>query len=720
MGVARETKRRRLSPSDDDNSSTAPKSKSKSNGAPSNIQNAFYSRAAEWDLEQDYERRPRKGKNKKEKEKTRLPIKTAEGLVHVDEPEEAAASDADSFLDSDSDGENGKDGADGAEIEEEEEESAPKVPLKVQIVQAKEEMARVATLINEDPEEHIGLFKKLADFVDKNKSHVAIKKLALATQAAIFRDVIPGYRIRPLGEEVNKNEKLSKEVRKLRGYEQSLLSSYKHYVQQLTNLSKGSNRGSEDNATNSLRTLAINCVCNMLLSVPHFNFRTELLKILVNRLSKRRIDANFIKSRETMEDIFAKDDDGIVSLEAVGILSKMMRAKDFHVHESVLNTFLHLRLLSEFSAKGSRDRVDRNDDDEEGGLLQGKKKNKKEFRTKKERKMLKDRKAVEKDMREADALVSHEAREKNQAETLKLVFGTYFRILKLRTETKLMGAVLEGLAKYAHLINQDFFGDVLEALKELVEQLAAEDGNSGRDENANDESNDQEDEDDEEEEGLITLRQSTRQVLLCTITAFALLEGQDVSKSASILHLDLGFFVTHLYRALYPLALNTDIEYNPEKSLRLPDPGTSNNANETTNDRNNKRRTKINFQTPMVLLLRCLQSTLLARTHGIAPPIRLAGFTKRLMTTSLQVPEKSAIATLALLTKVAKQHARKVAPLWNTEERKGDGVFNPFAADVEKSNVFAGTVWEGELLRIHYCPEVREAALGIEKLIASG
>ncbi|EEA28636.1 hypothetical protein TMatcc_003012 [Talaromyces marneffei ATCC 18224] len=717
MGVARETKRRRLSPSDDDNSSTVPKSsKTKTNGSSSNIQNAFYSRAAEWDLEQDYERRPRKGKNKKEKEKTRLPIKTAEGLVHVDEPEEAAASDSDSFLDSDSEGENGKDETPGADAEEKEDESAPKVPLKVQIVQAKEEMARIATLINEDPEEHIGLFKKLADFVDKSKSHVAIKKLALATQAAVFRDVIPGYRIRPIGEEVNKNEKLSKEVRKLRGYEQSLLSSYKHYVQQLTNLSKGGSKGNEE--ANSIRTVAINCACNMLLSVPHFNFRTELLKILVNRLSRRRIDAHFIKSRETMEDIFAKDDDGVVSLEAVGLLSKMMRAKDFNVHESVLNTFLHLRLLAEFSSKGSRDRVDRNDDDQEG-TLQGRKKNKKEFRTKKERKLLRDRKAVEKDMREADALVSHEAREKNQAETLKLVFGTYFRILKLRTETKLMGAVLEGLAKYAHLINQDFFGDILEALKELVEQLAIQDGTAGRDENADDENNDNDDEDDDEEEGLITLRQSTRQVLLCTITAFALLEGQDVSKSASSLHLDLGFFITHLYRALYPLALNSDIEYNPEKSLRLPDPGTSND-NELYNDQNNKRRTKINFQTPMVLLLRCLQSTLLARTHGIAPPVRLAGFTKRLMTTSLQLPEKSSIAMLALLTKVAKQHARKIAPLWNTEERKGDGMFNPFAADVEKSNVFAGTVWEGELLRIHYCPEVREAALGIEKLIASG
>ncbi|CRG84164.1 hypothetical protein PISL3812_01487 [Talaromyces islandicus] len=687
MAPSRAAKRRRLTPSDDE---ASPAAKSTS------IKQNFYSNAAEWDLEQDYERRPRKGK-KKDQEKTRLPIKTSEGLVQVSESEndDAAAGDADSFLDSDSENDN----AEEEEKEEEKEEPVvPKVPLKVQVVQAKEEMAHIAMLINEDPEEHVKLFKKLAEYVDKSSTHSVIKKLALATQAAIFKDVIPGYRIRPIADEVGKNEKISKEVRQLRSFEQSLLSSYVHYVQQLTALSRGSRQQNKDEA--GLRTVAVSCACNMLVAVPHFNQRLELLKILVNRLSKRRIDADFVKCRETMEEIFNRDDDGIVSLEAVGLLSKMMKAKDFRVHETALNTFLHLRLLAEFSSKGSRDRVDR----EEPETFNGKKaKNKKEFRTKKERKLEKDRKAVAKDMREADALVSHEAREKNQAETLKLVFGTYFRILKLR-HPKLMGAVLEGLAKYAHLINQDFFGDLLEALKDLIARLEIEDNLD----NAND--GNEGDDDDEE----LTARQSTREVLLCTITAFALLEGQDASKAASSLHLDLSFFITHLYRALYPLSINSDIEYNPEKALRLPDPGTRQQENNEL-----QRKNKVNFQTPMVLLLRCLQSTLLARGHGAVPPMRLAGFTKRLMTTALQLPEKSSIAMLALLGKVAKQHGRKVAPLWNTEERKGDGVFNPVAVDVEQSNVFAGTVWEGELLRLHYCPEVRDAALDIDKLIAT-
>ncbi|CRK45528.1 hypothetical protein BN1723_016567 [Verticillium longisporum] len=59
---------------------------------------------------------------------------------------------------------------------------------------------------------------------------------------------------------------------------------------------------------------------------------------------------------------------------------------------------------------------------------------------------MKEQKAIEKDMEQADALVSHEERDKMQSETLKLVFATYFRILKIRVP-HLMGATLEGLAK---------------------------------------------------------------------------------------------------------------------------------------------------------------------------------------------------------------------------------------------------------------------------------
>ena len=389
------------------------------------------------------------------------------------------------------------------------------------------------------------------------------------------------------------------------------------------------------------------------------------------------------------------DDDGTSSLDAVNLITRMMKARNYHIHESVLNTFLHLRLLSEFSSKASRERVDKvsSDDNPKGKRL----KPQKEFRTKKQRKLLKERKAVEKEFQEADATVGHEQRDRMQSETLKLVFITYFRILKARIPD-LMGAVLEGLAKYAHLINQDFFGDLLETLKELIgdaEMIA-----SDEDQTSNDEDN--------PPVKTTSGRDYTREKLLCTNTAFALLEGQDAAKSASALHLDLTFFISNLYRNLHRLSIDADLELS-SKSLRLPDPHTPPSAStRLTSD------SRVNLKTTTVLLLRALKSILTPRT---VPPVRLAAYTKQIYTSLLQLPEKSDMAMLALLTNVIKIHGRKVAFLWNTEERKGDGVFDALAADLEGSNPFASTIWEGELLKLHYAPAVRDGIKDVEKLI---
>lgn len=669
-------KRRRLSPPDDD-----------SHNAPSkHAKPSFVANAAKWDLEQDWEQRPRKVKKQKENE--RLPVRTADGWIA--QPTAAELDNegdrSESFLGS------------GSEDEEDEpqqlepvEEEQPKVSHRQQVLEAKEELARIATLVNEDPEEHIGALKTLAALAASDNT--TVRKLALATQAAIFKDLIPGYRIRPLSEDAM-NEKVTKEVRKLRAFEQKLVSGYQAYVQELGKLAKGEGSGAADQSA-GLASVAISCACNMLLSVPHFNFRGDLLQVLVGKLSTRCVDADFVKCRETLETLFQTDEDGNASLEAVTMLTKMMKGKDYHFDESVLNTFLHLRLLSEFSSKASYNSVDKPEDQQ----YRGKKiKQKREFRTKKQRKLLKQNKEIEKEMREADAAVSHEERDRMQAETLKMVFVAYFRILKARSQ-KLMGAVLEGLAKYAHLINQDFFGDILEALRDIIStaelSAAAE---------AGDEEDDEEDEDDESPE-----RNLTRESLLCVITAFALLHGQDGAKAASTLKLDLSYFITHLYRTLHAVSLNPDIELSA-KSLHLPDPHAPDAPTPAPN--------KVNVQTTIVLLIRSLSSVLLPPTALRAvPPVRIAAFCKQLMTISLQLPEKSCTAMLGLLNQVTKAHGGKVSALWITEERRGDGVFDALKPEIEGSNPFAGTVWEGEILRKHYCPTIREAVAGIEKNI---
>lgn len=665
-------KKRRLSPPGDDDASAS---------RPGFLQ---------WDLEQDYENRSRK-KKKEASKQDRLMIKTQDGQVkenprldvveEKEKPQDQDDEDVDSFLASDDD-----------EVVVEAVKK-PSIPVKEQIRLAKEELARLAAQLSENPEENVGQLGALADMA--NSHNVTIKKLALATQLAVYKDIIPGYRIRPLTD-ADMAAKTSKEVKKLRAFEQGLLNGYKHYVTALGRLAVYNPKSKLDaQSATAIASVAISCACALMTSVSHFNCRPELIAILVKKLASRNVDADFIKCREAFAQLFEEDEGGHASLDVVGQLTRMMKSKNFYVHESVVNTFLHLRLLSEFAHKASTNSIDKDAPD---ALVLKKPKQKREFRTKRERKVLRDRKEVENEMKEADAAVSYEERDKNQSETLKLVFVAYFRILKERTQ-HLMGAVLEGLAKYSHLINQDFFGDILEALKDLIDEANAALLQPTPDEATTDHELAADDK---------AQRNATRESLLCIITAFALLQGQtDVIKSANSLNLDLTFFITHLYRTLIPLSMDPDIELSAKKTQHLADPNHLPVPGQSEN--------KVNVATTTVLLLRSLSAVLLPPTGTKSvPPVRVAGFTKQLASLALHSPAKTTIAIVELLKQVTKTHGGKVASLWNTEERKGDGVFMPLAEGVEGSNPFAATVWEGELLRHHFDPKVREGVKIVE------
>ncbi|KAJ4151014.1 hypothetical protein LMH87_011735 [Akanthomyces muscarius] len=654
-------------------------------------QKAFFKNASNWNLEQDYESRPRKGKKKEPKESNKLPIKTADGRLEILTSLDAEGDDV--SVESDTDWLEGREEDAEWEPEEDEKEAVPTIPESQQILEAQEEMAKLAMALNENPEDNIASLKALAKYGEADIT--AIQMLALMTQMAVYKDIIPGYRIRPLGEDEQKGE-ISKDVRKLRQFEQSLVSGYQHYVKELNRIARLGVRAKTPGAQ-SISNIAYTCACALLTAAPHFNFRTELLKILVWKLSKRRIDDDADKCLQALETLFRQDDEGRPTMEAVSLLTKMMKSREYQVDQVVLNLFLALRLLSEFRGTASKDRVDKEGEDADDGAATAQlsykmRKKQREFRTKRERKVLKEQKSIAKEMTQADALVSHEERERMQSETLKMVFACYFRVLKQR-EPHLMGAVLEGLAKYARLINQDFFGDLLEALKDLIRHSIQDANAAEAEENGDDAAEVDNDQDDEEGDGTEPPRNLTREALLCTVTAHTLLAGQDAHNSRNDLHLDLSYFTTHLYRSLLDLSTNPDLE--------LTKPPSSTFAAH--------RYSRINVQTTTVLLLRSLTAILLPPWNiRSVPPLRLAAFTKQLMTSALQLPEKSCQGTLALLGDVAHTHGKKVRSLWNTDERKGDGRFNPASDSVEGSNPFATTVWEGELLRKHYSPKVRE------------
>ncbi|KAM0473452.1 hypothetical protein ACHAPX_008199 [Trichoderma viride] len=646
------TKRRKLAHDSSDDEAQATASR--------NVQKDFFKQASNWDLEDDYASRRRKSK-KAAKESTRLPIKTADGRLEILrelEKEEDLVS-----VESDTEWLEGREDDIESEVEEEAQEEAPTVSEAQQIREAQEELAKLATSLNENPEEHVGSLKTIAAI--GGSQIPAIQMLALMTQMSVYKDIIPGYRIRPAGEN-DPVEQVSKDVRTLRQFEQALVFGYQNYVKELARCAKLDTNPVK--GRQSVAGIAITCACTLIDAVPHFNFRSDLLRILVNKLSRKKIDGGSVKCLKALETLFREDEDGKPTMEAVSLLSKMMKAREYEVDESVVNLFLSLRLLSEFAGKASQDAVERT------GTVR---KKKWEYRSKRQRKDKKEQKSLEKDMAAADAMVDHEERDKMQSETLKLVFATYFRILKMRAP-HLMGAVLEGLAKYAHLINQDFFGDLLEALKDLIRHS---DDDTDADLAAQNEDDDS-----------VSMRNLTREALLCTVTAFALLEGQDAHNSRNNLHLDLTYFTAHLFTSLLNLSVHPDLELTKIA-----------NTTSTTS--------KINVQTTTVLLLRSLTAILLPSWNvRSVPPLKLAAFTKQLMTAALQLPDKSCQATLGLLNDMAHTHGKKIASLWNTEERKGDGKHNALSVTVEGSNPFAATVWEGELLKKHFSPKVREGA----------
>lgn len=674
MAVEPPVKRRKLSPPSGQTSNQTT-SLAESSSLPNKTFNtdAFYSNASGWNLEQDYENKSRK-LFKQNKESTRLPIKTAQGTIQRIKVTEDIAQDddADSWLEA-------SDSAAESTSEEVLQPEGPQVSNREQIIAAKEELARLALLLNQDPEDHSSAFKSLSQI--GYTGNATVKKLALATQMTVFKDVIPGYRIRSLTDK-DMIGKVSKEVRKKRAAEQSLVRYYQKYVHDLSSCAKRGKKGT------GLDSVATSCTCSLLLAVPHFNFRGDLLKILINKLSHRKVDDQSRKCVKTLEKLFAEDEDGNASLDAVRTLVQMMKARKWNIDESVLNTFLHLRLLSEFNSKASSTTVDKPTD------FNGKKiKPKREFRSKKQRKVLKELKAVEKDFQEADAIVSHEERDKKQAETLKLVFATYFKILKARTP-HLTGAVLEGLAKFAHLINQDFFGDLLEVFKELAYDAASH------------LTSDADSEVLDHESPAKRPLDPARTALLCTTTAFALLSAQDLSR----LSLDLSTFTSLLYSLLIPhLALHPDLEFS-HKTLRLADPHLD---DDTTNNNNKPHTPKINVSTTSTLLLRTLTSALSSRN---TLPTRLAAFTHRILTMALQTPEKTTRALLALLAELARPQGKKMRPLWHSEERRGDGEYDA-TADIGGCRPYAGSVWEGELLRLHFANGVRHGVGELEGVV---
>jgi nucleolar complex protein 3 len=132
---------------------------------------------------------------------------------------------------------------------------------------AKEQLALAAQKLLQDPEKQLPELKGLLDLMHDEDPQVC--RLTMLTLLAVFKDLIPAYRIRPVADEAP--EQLSKEVRALRAHESALLDSYHAYLKALLRAFKASNAG---DAPIQQGRVAAKCMAGLLEAAPHFNYRS--------------------------------------------------------------------------------------------------------------------------------------------------------------------------------------------------------------------------------------------------------------------------------------------------------------------------------------------------------------------------------------------------------------------------------------------------------------
>ncbi|XP_052426489.1 nucleolar complex protein 3 homolog [Carassius gibelio] len=458
-----------------------------------------------------YEKMPRKMQQEEEKELIHLlPIKDKSGLIpqSMEKPVVPEAEEEEEPIDQDE------------FSKEEEPESVPLLTPQEQLerraqtlTEKKLRMASLSSAVLADPHVNIKKLKELRAMLMETDPCVAVtvRKLVMVSLLEVFKDIVPSYRIRPLTEE-EKAAKVKKDTLQLREFEEGLVSQYKFYLEDLEQTVKDWKQKKQKRSQavslqsyKGLAEVAIRCICDLLVALPHFNFHNNIVVMVVPlmRDPDRKVSEMCCAA---VSRLLKQDKLGQASLAVVKVISGMVKSRNYNVKPEVLNCLLCLRIKEVEMKKDTEDTAP-----------------KKKFMSYKEkrtnlsrmqRKWKKAEEKLQKELLEAEASENKDKKIKLHTETLNIVFLIYFRILKKAQKSILLPSVLEGLAKFAHLINLEFFDDLLAVLYGLITS------------------------------GDLTYRES----LHCILTSFHILSGQ-----GDVLHIDPLKFYNHLYKTLLTL-----------------------------------------------------------------------------------------------------------------------------------------------------------------------
>lgn len=282
----------------------------------------------------------------------------------------------------------------------------------------------------------------------KNGGEEYIASLAAMSLLAVFKDVLPSYRLR-MPTDVERAGKISKETKQLWDYERALLTFYQQYLQILEKAwENGSPKGKPPSR---FAITGIMSLCELLKSAYHFNFRSNVLGMVVRQMNNRECDQVSEACCKAVEYLFEKDAQGEVAMEAARQVAKLIKDYKGIIRPEVVQTLVKLPLRVHLDeAQAAKIATEAN---------------------KKKRKRDKELAEIESELKEGSGSVDKILLARCQSETLQAVILTYFRILKSTDPAirrDLLPSALSGLAKFAHLINMDTVVDLLDVLKQLL------------------------------------------------------------------------------------------------------------------------------------------------------------------------------------------------------------------------------------------------------------
>ncbi|KAH8310269.1 hypothetical protein KR044_000329, partial [Drosophila immigrans] len=318
----------------------------------------------------------------------------------------------------------------------------------------------------EKPEDKMRNFNALYELMDeKNRATgmvnlLAVRKLAIVSVTEIFKDILPEYRV---GQVDTKMQTVRKATLDRVTFENALLQQFKKFLQKLEQLTAQVNKrgGHKTPQTIKMATVAVQCMCDLLLAHPYFNYVQNIAQLLVYMLN-----CNYGTMRQAVNQcfrsLFSNDKRLDMTLFVMRRINHLIKTKQNNVHLECITCMMGLKIKHV------------NLDAEKENELKQKKLESHRQRllslSKKERKRRKKLTEVNKELDETRAEENKQTKHHKLTEIIKMVFTIYFRVLKNDPTSRVLSAILEGLAEFAHVINLEFFADLIDVLNRILEE----------------------------------------------------------------------------------------------------------------------------------------------------------------------------------------------------------------------------------------------------------